>query len=92
MEFREASYNITAKNERAIKPGMTFNVSVGFHNIDLPEDAKHKTFSLLLADTVLITPSGAEVLTDKATKSLGEITYEIEVNVLTRQYRSNRIV
>ncbi len=75
LEFSDPLYSISAGNKKKLQDGMTFNVRVGFHNVD---DSVKGRYSVLLGDTVLVTASGAEVLTDKATKKYVDVSYDIE--------------
>jgi nucleosome binding factor SPN SPT16 subunit len=64
---------------------MSFLVTTGLR--DIPMSDKHDSanakvnalsfYSILLADTVLITPDGPVVLTEKATRVLKEVSYEM---------------
>ncbi|KAF9594053.1 hypothetical protein IFM89_027027 [Coptis chinensis] len=64
LEFRESGLNLNAKNERVLKVGMVFNVSLGFHNLQtLTKDPKTEKFSLLIADTVIVNEKFPEVVT-----------------------------
>ncbi|OZJ06388.1 hypothetical protein BZG36_00744 [Bifiguratus adelaidae] len=76
IEFRESNSTINAKNNRELESGMILNLSVGFQGIPNPEpqDEKSRVYSLLLVDTVRVTPDGAYVLTD-CPKSLNDICY-----------------
>ena len=49
LEFRDSSLLITAKNERAVRQGMVFNVSLGLHNLQLANQTNElkKTYSLV---------------------------------------------
>src|SRR5690606_29588308 len=57
IEGRDSSLNLSAKNTKIIRAGMTLCVSVGFHNLEnpKPQDKQSKTYSLLLVDTVRVT-------------------------------------
>lgn len=76
LEFRESGLNINAKNERVVKQNMIFNVSLGFQN--LPNETKNpkcQTFSLLLADTVVVGKEKAEVATHVSSKAVKDVAY-----------------
>ena len=82
LEFREPLLTIGDKNDRTIQTNMVFNIALGFENIDMPADSKYKQFAVFIADTVLIKEDGnPEILTDKAPKKLGDITYYLEVTL-----------
>ncbi|PRQ42486.1 putative peptidase M24, FACT complex subunit Spt16p/Cdc68p, creatinase/Aminopeptidase P/Spt16 [Rosa chinensis] len=76
IEFRESGLNLNAKNDRVVKAGMVFNVSLGFHNLQSGiSDPKHQNFSLLLADTVVVNNDKPEVLTVKVSKAVKDVAY-----------------
>ncbi|CAB4285081.1 unnamed protein product [Prunus armeniaca] len=76
LEFRESGLNINAKNERVVKAGMVFNVSLGFQNLQSGRsNPKNQNFSLLLADTVVINNDKPEVVTIKSSKALKDVAY-----------------
>lgn len=75
LEFRESGLSINAKNDRVIKQGMAFNVSLGFQNLQSPEqNPKNQDFSLLLADTVIIGEK-PEVVTSLSSKAVKDVAY-----------------
>lgn len=76
LEFRESGLNLNEKNERILKAGMVFNVSLGFQNLQTKSSkAKSQNYALLLADTVIITPTGHEVVTAISSKSFKDVAY-----------------
>eukprot|EP00899_Mesostigma_viride_P015637 jgi/Mesvir1/24074/Mv10796-RA.1 len=79
LEFKEASLSLTPRNEAAVvKPGMVFNVSVGFQ--DLESGGKdRRSYALLVADTVVIKSDGTpEVVTGMCSKQATDVCYEIK--------------
>eukprot|EP00727_Mastigamoeba_balamuthi_P010087 m51a1_g5700 putative fact complex subunit spt16 (1015) ;mRNA; f:1028518-1032300 len=81
MEFKEFGMLLTERNEVTIHPGMSFNVSVAIPNIPLKEtskDSKKNTFAVQIADTVLVTENGPEVLTNDCSKQWSDITYSLD--------------
>ncbi|CAN8308167.1 unnamed protein product [Cochlearia groenlandica] len=76
LEFRESGLNINAKNDKVLKPNMAFNVSLGFQNLECESESrsKNKKFSLLLADTVIVTDQNPELLT-KCSKAVTDVAY-----------------
>ncbi|KAL0384725.1 UNVERIFIED_CONTAM: FACT complex subunit SPT16 [Sesamum radiatum] len=55
---------------------MVFNVSLGFQNLQAKtSNAKSENFSLLLADTVIVTDDGRDVATSASSKSVKDIAY-----------------
>ncbi|KAF7127189.1 hypothetical protein RHSIM_Rhsim11G0099900 [Rhododendron simsii] len=76
LEFRESGFSLNAKNDRVLKPGMVFNVTLGFQNLQAQtKNPKSQNFSLLLADTVIVTEKGHEVATVLSSKSAKDVAY-----------------
>ncbi|XWS58057.1 hypothetical protein CRYUN_Cryun08bG0002500 [Craigia yunnanensis] len=76
LEFRESGLNLNSKNERVVKAGMVFNVSLGFQNLQCESNnPKNRNFSLLLADTVIVGEQNTEVVTGKSSKALKDVAY-----------------
>ncbi|CAI9765250.1 unnamed protein product [Fraxinus pennsylvanica] len=76
LEFRESGLSLNAKNDRVLKPGMIFNVSIGFQNLQTgTSNPKSQIFSLLLADTVIVTDNGRDVATSVSSKAVKDVAY-----------------
>ncbi|XP_009615496.1 FACT complex subunit SPT16-like [Nicotiana tomentosiformis] len=100
LEFRESGLILNAKNEKVLREGMVFNVSLGFQNLQT-ETSKEKSrnFSLLLADTIIVTNDGREVVTQLSSKALKDVAYsfneeeeeEEEVKVKTESNRKEAL-
>lgn len=60
LDFRDLLWTLDAKRQRKIRPGMFFNVAVGFSNIPLKGG---KPYALLVVDTVQVQTSEAAVAT-----------------------------
>ncbi|CAA6668940.1 unnamed protein product [Spirodela intermedia] len=76
LEFRESGLSLNAKNDRILKAGMVFNVSLGFQNLQAQtKNPKTQKFSLLLADTVIISEKSPEVLTAPCSKAVKDVSY-----------------
>ncbi|KAG6646821.1 FACT complex subunit SPT16-like [Carya illinoinensis] len=76
LEFRESGLSLNAKNDRVLKPGMVFNVSLGFHNLQAEtNNAKTHKFSVLLADTVIVGEEVPEVVTVSSSKAVKDVAY-----------------
>ncbi|XP_073045483.1 FACT complex subunit SPT16 [Primulina eburnea] len=76
LEFRESALNLNSKNDRMLKTGMVFNVSLGFHNLQIAtKNPKTQKFSMLLADTVIVSDRVPEVLTFTCSKALKDVAY-----------------
>ena len=82
IEFRESYLSLTSKNTRKFEPGMVFNLTVGFQNLEIPDesDPKKKVYSLLLGDTVVIEEGAAKVLTESVASDLDSIIYNLGVS------------
>ncbi|CAN6972636.1 unnamed protein product [Brassica rapa subsp. trilocularis] len=77
LEFRESGLNINARNDKVLRPQMAFNVSLGFQNMEC--ESKKKTFSLFLADTVIVKEDeDPEILTGKCSKLVTDVSYDKE--------------
>lgn len=76
LEFRESGLSLTSKNDRIIRPGMVFNVSLGFQNLQSEtKNPKTETFSVLLADTVIVRDNSVEVATSLSSKAVKDVAY-----------------
>ncbi|XP_051202915.1 FACT complex subunit SPT16 [Lolium perenne] len=75
LEFRESGLNLNPKNDRLIKEGMIFNICLGLNNVQAEtNNEKTKQFSLLLADTALVTDKTVEILTN-CSKAVKDVAY-----------------
>lgn len=76
LEFRESGLNLNSKNDQMLKAGMIFNVSLGFHNLQIAtKNPKTQKFSMLLADTVIVGDRVPEVVTSICSKALKDVAY-----------------
>ncbi|XP_027159738.1 FACT complex subunit SPT16-like [Coffea eugenioides] len=76
LEFRESGHNLNGKNEKILKAGMVFNVSLGFQNLQTEtKNPKTQKFSLLLSDTVIVSQNAPEVLTSLSSKAVNDVAY-----------------
>uniref|UniRef100_A0A7N0U8U9 FACT complex subunit n=1 Tax=Kalanchoe fedtschenkoi TaxID=63787 RepID=A0A7N0U8U9_KALFE len=76
IEFRESGLALNAKNDRVLKPGMVFNVSLGFHNLQSnSKNPKTDKFSMLLADTVVVSEKAPDVVTSMCSKAVKDVAY-----------------
>eukprot|EP00752_Nemacystus_decipiens_P016325 g14600.t1 len=85
LDYREAAMVITAKNGTKLKNGMVFNLSVGLQEVPLSVEERKgsgakdmETFSVLIADTVVVKDSGTEVLT-KQSKEWKDVCYNLNL-------------
>lgn len=76
LEFRESGLSLNEKNERILKAGMVFNVTLGFQNLQTKSrKEKSQNYALLLADTIIVTSNGHEVVTSLSSKALNDVAY-----------------
>ncbi|KAH6772581.1 global transcription factor C [Perilla frutescens var. frutescens] len=76
LEFRESGLNLNAKNEKVLKEGMIFNITLGFQNLQSKSSKpKSQNFSLLLSDTGILTEVGCYVATSASSKALKDVAY-----------------
>ncbi|KAL5724319.1 DNA helicase [Ranunculus cassubicifolius] len=76
LEFRESGLSLNSKNDRVLKAGMVFNVSIGFQNLQTQtNNPKTEKFSLLLSDTVIVNDKQPEVVTAISSKAVKDVAY-----------------
>lgn len=76
LEFRESGMSLNAKNDKVLKAGMVFNVSLGFQNLETQTSKpKSRNFSMLLADTVIVSAAAPEVVTALSSKAVKDVAY-----------------
>uniref|UniRef100_A0A5B6Z6E1 FACT complex subunit n=1 Tax=Davidia involucrata TaxID=16924 RepID=A0A5B6Z6E1_DAVIN len=76
LEFRESGLSLNGKNDRVLKAGMIFNVSLGFQNLQTEtKNPKTQKFSVLLADTVIVSENFPEVVTSISSKAVKDVAY-----------------
>ncbi|KAK1401892.1 FACT complex subunit [Heracleum sosnowskyi] len=76
LEFRESGLSLNSKNDRVLKAGMVFNVSLGFQNLQTDTmNPKTQKISLLLADTVIVGINAPEVVTSISSKAVKDVAY-----------------
>jgi nucleosome binding factor SPN SPT16 subunit len=89
LEFRDGTMVLNQTNTTRFQPNMVFNLSVGFHNIPLTaedlagcaDSYKGMTsFSLLIADMVVIQVEGVADILTKTSREFGAISYNIASN------------
>lgn len=76
LEFRDSSFVLNAKNERVIHDKSTFDITIGFQNINnsSAKDPKSKVYSLLLSETVKLQNKEVTILTDY-TKNRSDVSF-----------------
>ncbi|TRY50615.1 Creatinase/Aminopeptidase P/Spt16/cdc68p/PH-like domain-containing protein [Cryptosporidium tyzzeri] len=77
IEFRDPSLIISPRSspEVLVQKGMTFNLSIGFNNLD----SNGKKYAIWICDTVFLSQEGnVEVLTQGCSKKLEHISYELD--------------
>ncbi|CAZ80542.1 unnamed protein product [Tuber melanosporum] len=77
IEAKDTTTPITAKSNRVVKDGMTLCVTVGFADLEnpKPQDSKSKVYSLVLTDTIKVTPGDPIVFTGGCSKDLKETAF-----------------
>lgn len=73
IEFRESMYALSPTNDNQITENSVFNLVIGFQ--DIQDD---KSYALMVADTVLITKEKTTLVTSKAPRESGEVSFYIE--------------
>lgn len=78
LEFREPDWVINGKSERVVQPGQVYNLAIGLQGLNqtAAKDPKEQNYALLIADTVLVTETGAEMLTS-GLSTLKEVSYTL---------------
>ncbi|KAK1442684.1 fact complex subunit spt16 [Babesia gibsoni] len=75
LEFKDANFTLVSGNSKCVvEVGMVFHISVGFSQLE--EDGKE--YAIWIGDTVEVTDEGARVLTTNVSKSLDNVSYELE--------------
>ncbi|ORM40740.1 FACT complex subunit SPT16 [Babesia sp. Xinjiang] len=75
LEFKDADFTLVNGNDKCVvRSGMVFHVSLGFGHLM----SDNKEFAVWIGDTVEVTDEGAVVLTSNVSKSLENISYELE--------------
>eukprot|EP00300_Choanocystis_sp_HF-7_P024241 c25654_g1_i1.p1 GENE.c25654_g1_i1~~c25654_g1_i1.p1 ORF type:complete len:1034 (+),score=291.92 c25654_g1_i1:43-3102(+) len=77
LEVKESYLQLTAKSALVIEEGMVFSYRVAFEDVEDTTQPAGR-FSLLIADTILITTEGHEVLTNEALKTFQKVSYKFE--------------
>ncbi|RDL37751.1 putative FACT complex subunit SPT16 [Venustampulla echinocandica] len=77
IETRDSTLILNAKSSRSLKDGMTLCVTTGFSDIENPnpQDKKSKIYSMVLSDTVRVTPSDAVIFTGDAPSDLDATSF-----------------
>jgi nucleosome binding factor SPN SPT16 subunit len=77
IETRDTTLILNAKSNRILKDGMTLCVTTGFNDIENPnpQDKKSKVYSMVLSDTVRVSPSEPIVFTGDAPSDLDATSF-----------------
>ncbi|CAL5378434.1 unnamed protein product [Camellia sinensis] len=76
LEFQESGLSLNGKNDRVLKPGIVFNVSLGFQNLQAEtKNPKTQKFSVLLSDTVIVGENSSEVVTTMSSEAVKDVAY-----------------
>ncbi|EDQ90302.1 uncharacterized protein MONBRDRAFT_24618, partial [Monosiga brevicollis MX1] len=88
VELQNKDFVIKSGNDNIIEAGMVLRLNVGFADL---ED-QGKTFSLLVSDTVLVSPKETTVLTEQAKSDLDSIRFQFaEQDEEAQQEASRRL-
>ncbi|KAF2192426.1 SPT16-domain-containing protein [Zopfia rhizophila CBS 207.26] len=76
-ENKDGTLLLSGKNTRVLKDGMTLCVMTGFTNLKnpSPQDKKSGSYSLVLIDTVRVTPNETAVFTKDAASDLESVSF-----------------
>eukprot|EP00775_Hariotina_reticulata_P011875 gene11875-12019_t len=81
LEFREGANVLNAKNDKPLRAGQVFTVSLGVAGLQVADasDPRAKSYALQIADTVVVKPGGAsaENLCTAATKAWDKVSYTL---------------
>lgn len=77
IELQDPNMVLNGKNNKVMKNGMTFCVSVGFMNIRAPDrkDPKNQVYSMLISDTIRVGDTGAHVFTKDSGVDMDSISF-----------------
>jgi len=89
LDFKDSNYNLSSKVDPSLtfKPGMVFNLAIGFQDVDIPQVERNKAkgsvkdlgvFSMLVADTVKINDRGIPEVLTKASTEWDDVNYNIK--------------
>ncbi|CAM9140596.1 unnamed protein product, partial [Discosporangium mesarthrocarpum] len=82
LDYRDSSMLISSKNHFRLKEGMVLNLSVGLQGVPLSSKDRQgtnmamETFSVMIADTVIVKEEGNEVWT-KHSKEWSDVSYNL---------------
>eukprot|EP01094_Clydonella_sp_ATCC50884_P004500 TRINITY_DN1352_c0_g1_i3.p1 TRINITY_DN1352_c0_g1~~TRINITY_DN1352_c0_g1_i3.p1 ORF type:complete len:998 (+),score=358.39 TRINITY_DN1352_c0_g1_i3:113-2995(+) len=92
--YREGKFVLTEKNNREIRAGMVFNLCIGFNNLvaeEAPDGSKARVFAVMVADTVIVGESKAEVITKNAMDA-ESVSYILEDKVAKSRPVKSQII
>lgn len=75
MEFKEATLIINEKNEQKLEENMVIAIIFGFNELKIDNQ---NSFAIQLADTIIITSKGAEVITKLIPTAYDQVSYTLE--------------
>lgn len=95
IELKDNSMVLNGKNTRALKDGMTLNITTSFSDLtnDKPQDKRGTNYSLLLIDTVRVTRGEPVVFTKDASTDLDAIEFyfkDDEAEVKPKQEKAKK--
>lgn len=78
LEFRDSTLVLNEKNERQIRTGQVFSLTIGFSKLNNPNGSSStKSYALLLSDTFKVTDDEAIALTSYP-KTLKEVRFSVK--------------
>ncbi|KAB8356399.1 hypothetical protein FH972_023982 [Carpinus fangiana] len=77
LENKDATLILGPKNDRVLSDGMTFTICTGIENVDNPnpQDKRSNSYSMLLSDTVRVSPEAPIVFTKSAGYDLDSVVF-----------------
>jgi len=80
-EVRDKRYVLDEKNKTIFQPGMLVCLRIGLENLTTSsKDDKGKTYSLLIADTFIVTSDGVQCLTEAAARKPKRVQWNLGDN------------
>ncbi|CAL5872278.1 uncharacterized protein PFLUO_LOCUS6539 [Penicillium psychrofluorescens] len=76
IELRDANMVLNAKNNRALKNGMTLSITIGLTDVNDPDaKAKNNVYSMVITDTVRVGESGPHIFTKDAGIDMDSVSF-----------------
>ncbi|PWY68043.1 FACT complex subunit spt16 [Aspergillus heteromorphus CBS 117.55] len=77
IELRDANMVLNSKNEKVLKSGMTFSITVGLTDVEESntKDKKNAIYSMVITDTVRVGDTGPLVFTKEAGVDMDSVSF-----------------